>query len=505
MTHSGLGTWPARRAAISPGRVALVHAGHATTYAELAVRVDRLARRMRAAGVQPGDRVAYLGPNHPTFVETMFATYAAGGIFVPLNVRLAAPEIDYMLGHSGARLLIHAPECAPVVRACPRVSGLIAVALADYDTWLASGDAGGPPEAEVAPDDPACILYTSGTTGRPKGAVLTHGNVVWNTFNLLVGVDVAGDEVTLLSAPLFHVAALHQCLLPTILKGGCGVIMPAWDVDGAYDLIARHRVTWMFGVTAMYAALASSPRWPDADLTSIRRLLIGGSAVPEALVRAYQRRGLIFCQGYGMTETAPGATFLEAPEAATRPGSAGPPVFFTDVRCLRPDLSDTDPGEPGEVVVRGPNVTPGYWNDPAATRDAFTDGWFRSGDVAVTDREGHFHIVDRLKDMYISGGENVYPAEVEAVLFTHPAVAEAAVIGVPDPAWGETGRAFLVPAPGFTVDTDEIRAFLDGRLARYKIPRYIDVVDALPHTGSNKVRKTSLRATPLPGTPPYER
>jgi fatty-acyl-CoA synthase len=491
MLNTSLGTWPARRAAISPGRTALVFAGHTTTYAQLAERVNRLAQRMRAAGVHPGDRVAYLGPNHPAFVETMFATYAAGGIFVPLNARLAAPEIDYLLGHCGARLLIHAT---------PHVTDLPAVSLDDYETWLAAGDTT-PLEVAVAGNDPACILYTSGTTGRPKGAVLTHDNIVWNTYNLLVGVDVAGDEVTLVSAPLFHVAALHQCLLPTLVKGGRTVVMPAWDVDSCYDLIAGHRVTFMFGVTAMYAALAASPRWSGVDLTSVRRLLVGGAAVPEALIRTYQARGLTFCQGYGMTETAPGATFLEAPEAAARPGSAGAPVFFTDVRCVRPDLSDTAPGEPGEVIVRGPNVSPGYWNDPAATRDAFTGGWFRSGDIAVVDDHGHFHIVDRLKDMYISGGENVYPAEVEAVLFEHPAVAEAAVIGVPDATWGETGRAFLVPVPGHRVDPEEIRAFLTGRLARYKIPRYIDTIGVLPRTGSTKVRKAALRAVPLPGPP----
>jgi fatty-acyl-CoA synthase len=376
------------------------------------------------------------------------------------------------------------------------VPALTAVALAEYETWLAGGD-GTPPDVAVGPDDPACILYTSGTTGRPKGAVLTHANIVWNTYNLLVGVDVAGDDVTLVSAPLFHVAALHQCLLPTVLKGGCNVIMPAWDVEDCYRLIARYRITWMFGVPAMYAALAASPSWPAADLTSIRRLLVGGAAVPEALIRTYSERGLAFCQGYGMTETAPGATFLEAPEAAGHPGSAGAPVFFADVRCVRPDLSDADPGEPGEVVVRGPNVTPGYWNDPQATRATFAGDWFRSGDIAVVDERGHFHIVDRLKDMYITGGENVYPAEVEAALFEHPAVAEAAVVGVPDPAWGETGRAFLVPAPGHRVDVEEIRAFLAGRLARYKVPRYVDIVDALPRTGSNKVRKASLRAVPL--------
>jgi fatty-acyl-CoA synthase len=275
--------------------------------------------------------------------------------------------------------------------------------------------------------------------------------------------------------------------------------MPSWDVADCFDLIARHRVTWMFGVSTMFAALTRSPRWGTADLSSVRVLLTGGAAVPAALIRRYQQRGLAFCQGYGMTETAPGATFLEARESREHLGSAGPPVFFADVRCVRPDLTATEPGEPGEVLIRGPNVTPGYWNDPAATAAAFVDGaWFRSGDVATVDAEGHFRIVDRTKDMYISGGENVYPAEVEAVIFEHPAVAEAAVVGVPDERWGEVGRAFVVPAPGRRLAPGDVPAFLEGRLAHYKIPVYVDVVDDLPKTGSNKIRKGPLRALPLP-------
>jgi fatty-acyl-CoA synthase len=484
--NAGLGGWPARRAAISPDRVALVFGERRTTYAELHRRVTRLAARLRAAGVVHGDRVAYLGPNHPAFVETMFATHLLGAVFVPLNFRLTAPEIGYVLDHCGAAVLIRAPECAAA-------AAHTTVELTDYDAWLADG-----PEGEidvpVAVDDPAFILYTSGTTGRPKGAVLTHANVIWNCYNLLVGVDVAGDEVTLIGAPLFHVAALNQCLLPTVLKGGRSVIMPAWDVEGCLDLIAEHRVTWMFGVPAMFAGLTRSPRWPDADLSSVRTLMAGGAPVPAALIRSYLQRGLRFCQGYGMTETAPGATFLEAPESAGHVGSAGLPVFFAEVRCVRPDLSDAAPGEPGEVVVRGPNVTPGYWNDRRATEDAFTpDGWFRSGDLAAVDEAGHYHLLDRLKDMYISGGENVYPAEVEAALFTHPSIAEAAVIGVPDERWGEVGRAFLVAAPGRVPRPDELRAYLAGRLAGYKIPASFEVVADLPRTGSGKVRKAELR------------
>ncbi|MFC4065234.1 acyl-CoA synthetase [Actinoplanes subglobosus] len=489
MRNAGLGSWPARRAAMSPGATALIFQGRRTTYAELFERTSRLAAALRTAGVRPGDRVAYLGPNHPSFAETMFATWMLGAVFVPLNFRLTPPEIDYQLRHSGAVALISA---APV-----EISVTIHVLIDDLEAF--AGEEGRVDEPETGLDDVALILYTSGTTGHPKGAMLTHGNLVWNCYNLLVCVDVASDEVTLVSAPLFHVAALNQCLLPTFLKGGTSVIMPGWDVDGCFDAIAEHRITWMFGVSQMFAGLARSPRWPTADLTSVRSLMTGGAPVPEALIRAYQERGLAFCQGYGMTETAPGATFLEARESRAHIGSAGLPVFFAEVRVTRPDLTPADPGEPGEVLVRGPNVTPGYWNDPAATAAALTDGWFRSGDLAVVDEAGHLRIVDRTKDMYISGGENVYPAEVEAAIFEHPAVAEAAVVGVPDDRWGEVGRAFVVPVPGASLSPADVPEFLSGRLARYKIPVYVDVVEDLPRTGSNKVRKGPLRNLPLPG------
>lgn len=509
MRNAGLGGWPARRAQMSPDRTAFVYADRPVSYAEVHERTTRLASRLREAGVRAGDRVAYLGPNHVAFAETMFATHALGGIFVPLNFRLAAPEIAYMLEHSGAAVLVYGPECAAVVRALPGFPGLRTVVALEspaegerhYETWLSQGDPT-PIDTPVALDDIALILYTSGTTGRPKGAMLSHANLVWNCYHVLISVDVTSTEVTLISAPLFHVAALNQTLLPTFLKGGISVIMPSWDVDRCYDLIERHRVTWMFGVTAMFAALARSPRWPGADLSSLRTLMSGGASIPVALIRAYQERGLVFCQGYGLTETSPGATFLEAGESVRKVGSAGVPVFFANVRVVRPDLTAVAPGEPGEVLVQGPNVTPGYWRDPEATAAALAEGgWFHSGDVATLDDEGHLYVVDRVKDMYISGGENVYPAEVEGVLFEHPAVAEAAVVGVPDDTWGEVGRAFVVPRSGATVTPGELRDFLRPRLAKYKIPVYVDVVDALPKTGSGKIRKPDLRRRPLPAGP----
>ncbi|MEV4805583.1 long-chain fatty acid--CoA ligase [Nonomuraea sp. NPDC049421] len=498
MRNTGLGGWPARRAMMTPERTAFVFDGRSVTYAEVHDRTTRLASQLRASGVGAGDRVAYLGRNHPAFVETMFAAHLLGAIFVPLNFRLAAPEVAYMLDHSGAETLIYAPECADVVHALqdgPRRR--VALGEGQYESWLVQGDPT-PVDTPVDLDDPALILYTSGTTGRPKGATLTHGNLVWNCFNLLLGVDVTSDETTLISAPLFHVAALNQTLLPTFLKGGRSVIMPSWEVDACYDLIEKHGVTWMFGVTTMFAAFAGSPRWAGADLSSLRHLMAGGASVPAALIRTYQERGLVFCQGYGLTETAPGATFLEADQSVRKVGSAGVPVFFSDVRVVRPDGTDAAAGEPGEVLIQGPNVTPGYWRDPEATRAAFSDGWFHSGDLAMLDEDGHLYVVDRVKDMFISGGENVYPAEVEAAIFEHPAVAEVAVLGVPDAKWGEAGRAFLVLRPGAHVTAGELRDFLRPRLAAYKIPAHVEVVDELPKTGSGKIHKPRLRGFPLP-------
>jgi fatty-acyl-CoA synthase len=509
MRNMGTGSWPARRARMSPDKVAFVYQDRTLTYADVYERSTRLAAQLRSLGVGRGDRVAYLGPNHPAFAETMFATHTLGGVFVPLNFRLTAAELAYMLGQSAAKVLVYAPECAGEVgglrdRLGDELCNAGVVALSEphpgeleYERWLAIG-AADPIDEPVSGDDPALVLYTSGTTGRPKGATLTHANLVWNSLNLMLDVDVAGDEVTLISAPLFHVAALDQTLLPTFLKGATSVIMPRWDVDDCFDLIERYGVTWMFGVTTMFAGLAQSPRWDGADLSSVRNLMSGGAPIPESLIRSYHKRGLVFCQGYGLTETAPGATFLAERTSETKVGSAGVAHFFVDVQVVRPDLTEVEPGEPGEVLIRGPNVTPGYWEDEAATAAAFTDdGWFRSGDIATRDEDGYLYIVDRVKDMFISGGENVYPAEVESALFAHPAVAECAVVGVPHDTWGEVGRVFVVALPGAAVEPDELRGFLSTQLAKYKVPVHYDVVDHLPRTGSGKIRKDVLRQRPV--------
>ncbi len=448
MRNQGIGSLPRRRARRTPDRVAILHQDTTLTYRQLDERVTRLAHALRALGVEPGDRVAYLGPNHPAFLESLFATATLGAGFVPLNTRLAAAEIEYLLADSGAAVLVFGPECETIVKGLAGELTATPLALGTgYETALAVASRQ-PIDEPVDLDGLCMIMYTSGTTGRPKGATLTHGNVTWNCLNVLVDLDLAASEVTLVTAPMFHTAALNMTCLPTLLKGGQLVIEPGFDPERVLELIERRRVTCLFGVPAMYAALAESPRWATADLASLRTVLCGAAPVPESLIHTYLDRGLAFVQGYGMTETAPGVLCLdrETSAGATKVRSAGVPHFFTDVRVVAPDGTDAAPGERGEILVRGPNVMPGYWRQPEATAAAFTDGdWFRSGDVAVLDEDGYAYIVDRLKDVIISGGENIYPAEVENALYGHPDVAECAVIGVPDAIWGEVGRAIVAP------------------------------------------------------------
>jgi fatty-acyl-CoA synthase len=486
MHNNGIGSWTARRARMSPDRAAVIHGDDSVTYRELHERATRLAHVLTGLGVSGGDRVAYLGPNEPAFLETLFATGIVGGIFVPLNTRLAAPELAYILADSGTSVLVHAPT--------HDVSELSVPQVLDRDTYerLLADAPTEPIDEPVDQDDVAMIMYTSGTTGRPKGAALSHANVHWNTVNVLIDVDLAGDEVTLVNAPMFHVAALNQTVLPTLLKGGT-VVLDSFDPVRALSTIARHKVTYLFGVPAMFQAMARVDEWPSADLSSVRTMICGGAPVPAQVITTYQERGLIFLQGYGLTESSPSGLFLRAAES-NRVGSAGTPCFFTDVRVVDGEGNDVAPGEPGEVILHGPNVMTGYWGKPDATAAVLSsDGWLHTGDVAVADEDGFLYIRDRIKDVIISGGENIYPAEVEDVLHKHPAVADCAVIGVQDEKWGEVGRAIVVAKS--SVDKDDLLAFLNGQVARYKIPKSVVFADTLPRTASGKLLKSALRRT----------
>ncbi|GAB3555337.1 fatty-acyl-CoA synthase [Actinopolyspora lacussalsi] len=501
MRNQGLGSWPVRRARGTPDKTALIHRGRTRTYRELCGRIHALANGLQERGVGRGDRIAYLGPNHPALLETLFAAGTLGAVFVPLNTRLAEAELTFTLHDCGAGVLVYDRRHTETARSLrERVPDLLLIATTEEDApredveSLISAASNDFRDEPVAAEETALVLYTSGTTGRPKGARVSHRNAVWNALNVLVDVDMSSTEVTLLNAPLFHSAALGMTCLPTLLKGGTVVLEERFDVETTFDLIERFRVTLAFGVPTMFDALSRSPRWPEADLSSLRFLLCGGAPVPPELIRRYSARGLPLMQGYGMTEASPGVLLQSAAESAERIGCAGKPAFFSDVRLERIDGTTPSVDEPGEILVAGPNVVDGYWQRPEESANAFTaDGWFRSGDLATVDEDGVHRIVGRIKDMFVSGGENVYPAEIESVLHEHPAVVEAAVVGVPDPVWGEVGRAAVVVGAESPVETGQLAEFLAGRLGGYKVPKRIDLVDELPRGATGKVDKQAIR------------
>ncbi|MFZ3454451.1 acyl-CoA synthetase [Arthrobacter sp. 7Tela_A1] len=509
MQNQGLGSWIHRQRVKSGSKTALIFRDIGTSYAELDDRINRLASVLRANGVEHGSRVAFLGDNHPAFLETFFAAGSLGAVFVPLNTRLAPPEIQYALQDSGSIILVNTLALDELaVRGC-RETGVELRLLVDDGSGAAAAEAGSLPvqayedcfsneapfaDAEVSLEDGAIILYTSGTTGRPKGALLTHANLAWNCFNVLVDYDVAGDDVALMISPLFHVASLDMGVLPNLLKGATVILETRFEPGRTLELIEKYRATFISGVPTTYQLLCEHPDWPKRDISSLRKLTCGGSAVPLRVIDAYEERGLGFSNGYGMTETAPGATALPPSRSREKAGSAGIPHFFTSVRVTRPDGAPAAAGEVGEVQISGPNVIKSYWNRPEATESSFTDGtWFRSGDMGYFDGDGFLFISDRLKDMIISGGENIYPAEVEQIISELEAVSGVAVIGIPDEKWGEVPKAIITLRDGYTLDPAEVPAHLDGRVARYKIPKTVEIVPEFPRTASGKIRKADLR------------
>ncbi|UWX96807.1 long-chain fatty acid--CoA ligase [Arthrobacter zhaoxinii] len=512
MENQGLGSWIHRRRLKSAGRTALVFQGRGISYTELDERINRLAQALRASGVDHGSRVAFLGDNHPAFLETFFAAGTLGAVFVPLNTRLAPPEIRFALQDSGSTVLVYTGALARLAQlgsagtsvavrlevadgAAPEVGPAAAGGqpVSDFDAVIA-GASPDRLDLPVRGEDGAMILYTSGTTGQPKGALLSHANLAWNCYNVLVDYDVSGTEVALMISPLFHVASLDMGVLPVLLKGGTVVLETRFEPGRTLAAIEQYAATYISGVPTTYQMLCEHPDWDKRDISSLTTITCGGSAVPLRVLEAYEARGLSFSNGYGMTETAPGATALPAARSREKAGSAGLPHFFTDVRVTGPDGGVLPAGEVGEIQISGPNVIRSYWNRPDATAEAYAeDAWFRSGDMGYFDDDGYLFISDRLKDMIISGGENIYPAEVEQAIAELEAVAAVAVIGVPDSKWGEVPRAVISLREGYALTAEEVQQHLFARLARYKVPRTVTMVEDFPRTASGKIRKAELR------------
>jgi fatty-acyl-CoA synthase len=479
--------------------------GRRFSYGDLDRRADALAAHLAALGIGRGDRVALLAHNGVEYFDLQFACGRTGSIAVLLNWRLTVTELEYILNDSSPGLLIHDVAFAETAAELQRRCGIGHLLCIDTS---AAQPAGNPYEAAleavagrpVTPvslthEDVVTIMYTSGTTGHPKGAMITHGMNFWNCVNLGIPCGIGLDTVHLSVLPLFHTGGLNCYSNPVLHAGGTVVIMRAFDPGRALEVIGdpAQGITHFFAVPAPYLFMVQHPDFAATDLSRLRMAGVGGAPCALSILQAWAARGVALMQGFGMTETSPACIFLDPADAERKIGSTGKTLMHTEMRIVDDEGNDCPPNTVGELWVAGPNITPGYWNRPDATAASFSGRWLKTGDAARADEEGFVYIVDRWKDMYISGGENVYPAEVENALYQLPQVAEAAVIGMPSEKWGEVGLAVLVLKPGQTLDRNTVTAWCSERLARFKVPADIAIIDALPRNATGKVLKRELR------------
>ncbi len=495
--------WLEKRALLTPNRVALrdTIANRTLTYLQWNKQVEQTAHYLYDLGVRHGDRVAVYATNSVAYMDVWHACGKIGAILQNVNWRLTVAELEGLLRDAAPRVLCYSDDFAEQVnRIRGQVESIEHFVAFDQpanglDRRFSERDRLPeicPYRPELHPDDPWVICYTGGTTGLPKGAILTHSNMTWNSINTVMSWALDQDDVAILNAPLFHTGGINVFTLPLIHAGGTNVVCKGFDPDQVFDLIAEGTVTVFFGVPTMFIMMQQHPRWQEADFSALKLVISGGAPCPMPVFEAFWTKGVDFKTGYGLTEAGPNTFWLPKEDVRRKPGAVGFPLFHIDVKAIREDGAECDPDEPGELIIRGPHVTPGYWNNPAATAAAIVDGWLHTGDLAIRDAEGYYTIVGRLKDMIISGGENIYPAEVESVIHGHPAVAEAALIGVPDDTWGEVGRAVVVIASGSTLTAEALIGYVQERLARYKVPKSVVFVNALPKTGAGKIDKKVL-------------
>ena len=497
----------AHHAARTPDKPITVFEGTTTTYGQMAARVAALAAGLAERDIGRGDVVGLLSYNCPEMLEAIFAANHLGAIAMPINWRLAAPEVRYILDHSEAKALVCDEACVPLaddatkdlesrlLRAC--------VAGAAPDGWTALaeirslGDAAG----SVAPalttvDDVHRLMYTSGTTGHPKGVMLTHANLAWKNLAHIVEFGFTGADLGLACGPLYHVGALDLTTTTLIAAGATVIIHRQFDAAAVVDELERSRVSTVWLAPAMVNAIMALPGVEERDLSSVRVIINGGEKMPIPLIERIQRTfpAAWFADAYGLTETVSGDTFLDRDSIITKLGSVGRPCLHLELDIWDEQGRPVAPGERGEIVLRGPKVFAGYWRDEAATAKAFAGGWFHTGDIGVRDEDGYLFIVDRLKDMIVSGGENIAGSEVERVLYEHDAVSEVAVVARPHERWGEVPVAFVALREGAAVTADELVEHCRARLAKYKVPKDVIFVDALPRNPSGKVLKRALRS-----------
>lgn len=503
-----IGDYLGRRALYSPHAQAVVDAGVTPTlrltYAQLNDRANRLANWLKSLGIGYRDRVGILAHNGVAHLDVLFACAKLGAIAVPYNWRLHWNEQTEVLNNTAPRVLFYSEdfqkELAEAKPSLTSPSHYVAVegdglpGDLRYADVLSNSDPTPIALSTLEDTDTLCLLFTGGTTGLPKGAQITHKQVAWNTLNTIIH-DLTHGDVTINVFPLFHTGGLFVYTVPLLILGGTVILTRKFEPAQILELIQTEKVTKFAGVPTMFQMMAAAPQWAKADLSSLRFCTSGGAPLPVPLVEQYaNEKGVVFKQGFGMTEWGPGCFALAPENAASKVGSIGRPNFFVGARVVDDNNQPLGPGEVGELVFKGPSGFSGYFENEKATQGAFDDeGWFHTGDMARFDESQHFYIVDRKKDMFISGGENVYPAEIEAVLYRHPTVAMAAVLGVPDARWGEVGMAVVTLKPGAHASPETLMSFLKDNLARYKVPKAVVIRDSMPLSGAGKILKRDLK------------
>jgi fatty-acyl-CoA synthase len=503
MEAQGIGFWLTKRAFLNGDREAVVDGNRRISYRKLNGRVNRLSRALQGLGLKPGDRCALLAYNCLEYAEVIFAAAKLGLLLVPLNWRLSPAELAFNLSDSGTETLIFDPGFGRLIPGLVDQTGVRRLLVLGekemgeapaYEKALAAQSEQEPGPAEpVGLDTPHIIMYTAGTTGRPKGAVLTQGASFWNAINLEMDLYFTPLDRDLLVLPMFHIGGIGLFTLPTIYAGGTVVIQRTFEPAETLRLLKEEDITLFFGVPAVFLFLIQHPDFQPEAFAKARVVMSGGAPLPVSLVKQYHEAGIVLQQGFGMSEAAPSIATLGKDRSLEKAGSIGRSLFHLEARVVDDDLKDVPTGSVGELVIRGPNLMQGYWKRPEATAEAFAGGWFHTGDLARMDEEGDLTIVERKKDMFISGGENVYPAEVENAIFELPQVSEVAVVGIPDEKWGEVGRAVVVLKDSQPLSEGQILDHLRGRLAKYKIPKRVVFMDRLPRNAAGKVLKTELR------------
>jgi fatty-acyl-CoA synthase len=495
-----------KRADLTPDREALydLHTGRRYTFAELNTRANRAANFLRERfDLQKGDRVSILAQNCLPFIDLLFGLGKIGAIFAPLNWRLTARELVYIVNDLQPKVLVCGPEHVSVleemlgeidVEHCISLEGAGIPGAADYADLLEQAEGSEPVRPSLDPEDAYCILYTSGTTGNPKGAVLPHRQVLWNAINTVISWGLSEKDVSPILTPMFHSGGLFVFLVPLFYAGGRIVLARNFDPEESLKIIVEEKCTVILGVPTLFQVWMNSPAFAESDFSHVHFFISGGAPCPPSLIAAWsQTKGVTMRQGYGLTEVGVNCFSMTDEDALRKAGSVGKPIFHSRMRLVDADGRDVPAGETGELVIAGPHVCTGYWRNPEATAESLVDGWFHTGDMARQDDEGYYYIAGRYKDMIISGGENVYAAEVEAVFREHEAVADAALVGQADEKWGEVGLMIVALKPGRAVSADELLAHCQGRLARYKIPKRVEFVDELPYSPYGKVMKAVLR------------